>query len=165
MESVKLTTFTVVGTPERAVNGLLDENHQGKATEGSLRSRNFWQVSFHLPWKSQKTRILPMKTVENEDVETAMQLTSPTKESVGETLSDEAIPASKDEYTRDMWEKKGDFLLSIIGYAVDLATIWRFPFLCYKNGGGKYADYLITGVSGGFHFSAIKMVAVSTQII
>lgn len=38
---------------------------------------------------------------------------------------------------REQWSKKFDFLMSIIGFSVDLASIWRFPYLCFKNGGGN----------------------------
>lgn len=38
---------------------------------------------------------------------------------------------------RQHWENKMHFVLACIGYSVGLGNVWRFPYLCYKSGGGK----------------------------
>ncbi|XP_055916216.1 sodium- and chloride-dependent GABA transporter ine isoform X2 [Eupeodes corollae] len=36
------------------------------------------------------------------------------------------------------WANKMQFVLACIGYSVGLGNVWRFPYMCYRSGGGVF---------------------------
>lgn len=56
------------------------------------------------------------------------------------TVSSTAVMLEKDskddEKERESWDNKIQYMLAVIGFAVGLGNVWRFPYLVQKNGGG-----------------------------
>ncbi|XP_074651334.1 sodium- and chloride-dependent glycine transporter 2-like isoform X2 [Tubulanus polymorphus] len=76
-------------------------------------------------------------------------------------MPESRVTKSKDDQKettkRGYWDKDIEFILSCIGYAVGLGNIWRFPYLCMRNGGGAFLiPYFIFMVIAGIPLSMME---------
>jgi len=81
-----------------------------------------------------ETRETPLST----DKSLALEMSS------GKSKKEDDMPE------RGSWGSKLDFILSVVGLAIGLGNVWRFPYLCYKNGGGAFLiPYFIALILAG----------------
>ncbi|XP_041483586.1 sodium- and chloride-dependent betaine transporter-like isoform X1 [Lytechinus variegatus] len=59
---------------------------------------------------------------------------------------------------RGNWSGKLDFFLALCGSSVGLGNVWRFPYLCYKHGGGAFLiPYLLSVFCAGIPLLVIEV--------
>ena len=82
-----------------------------------------------------------------DDGEPYTELSSSHRESVDNTVSgNKLVSRSK----KDRWSNRVEFLLSLVGLAVGFGNLWRFSYICQKNGGGVFLfPYLVMLVTLG----------------
>ncbi|XP_076841055.1 sodium-dependent neutral amino acid transporter B(0)AT2 [Brachyhypopomus gauderio] len=88
------------------------------------------------------------RELDDDDITESVKELLPNEGACEESLKKSAVSADKRrdveeslddaEEERPAWGSKLQYILAQVGFSVGLGNVWRFPYLCQKNGGGAY---------------------------
>ena len=56
---------------------------------------------------------------------------------------------------RSKWSSRTEFVLATVGNCVGVGNVWRFPYLCYRNGAQEWLR-LVLGAAPGQHLGQCR---------
>ena len=109
-----------------------------EATTSSDESTSL-QVDNHDSYGASVEKGGPDGSQEKEQQLTDLATGAEAEENGGNQVSPPQAP-EKPKRKREQWDNRVQFVISLIGFAVGIGNIWRFPYYCAKNGGGRLVD-------------------------
>ena len=72
--------------------------------------------------------------------------------------SEQGFVKEVEAYERGKFQNSFQYLCTCVSYAIGFSNIWRFPYLCYKNGGGAFLiPYIISLFIAGVPMMYMEM--------
>jgi len=79
-------------------------------------------------------------------------------EEVSRDSSEKKLSQEKAAFERGRFQNTFQYLCTCVTYAIGFSNLWRFPYLCYKNGGGAFLiPYIISLFIAGIPMMYMEM--------